>query len=286
MGTNKPTSEDVIKKWKELDRKNEKPVGLNKVCAEMDTNSYYVMQLFPDGINEMKRQNGIRIARQTEPYTRDEVLEKLDHVVSQHGIPTWTQIKRGGMTEKTVKRLFHKTDDPKRDFIKSYSEWLKKNKPDSEKLPLVENWLKGEGKLNVSPVPKDVKSKRKLHVSAKSGGRIYGETLAFRNMMYEPTEEEGVVLLFGMVSGELGYTIEGAWQSFPDCVAKRIVSSKGRKEPVRIEFQYKSRDFLTDGHDPNGCDVIVCWEDNWGKDCPLEVLELRQAIKELPNPKK
>jgi hypothetical protein len=30
-------------------------------------------------------------------------------------------------------------------------------------------------------------------------------------------------------------------------------------------------------HDPNGCDIIVCWEHNW-PECPLEVIELKKEI--------
>ena len=30
-------------------------------------------------------------------------------------------------------------------------------------------------------------------------------------------------------------------------------------------------------HDPEGCDLIVCWEHNWAES-PLEVVELKRAI--------
>ena len=33
-------------------------------------------------------------------------------------------------------------------------------------------------------------------------------------------------------------------------------------------------------HDPNGCDIIVCWEHNW-PECPLEVIELKKEIAKL-----
>ena len=51
---------------------------------------------------------------------------------------------------------------------------------------------------------------------------------------------------------------------------------------MRIEFEYNSKNFLEHGHNPDECDIIVCWEHNW-KDCPLEVIELREIIKDLPN---
>jgi len=42
-------------------------------------------------------------------------------------------------------------------------------------------------------------------------------------------------------------------------------------------------DFVSDaihGHNAGECDVIVCWRHNW-KECPLRVIELSTAVKEL-----
>ncbi len=45
-------------------------------------------------------------------------------------------------------------------------------------------------------------------------------------------------------------------------------------------FEKDSRSFAEHGHDPKGCDMIVCWRHNW-KACPKEimVLELRKAMR-------
>jgi hypothetical protein len=51
----------------------------------------------------------------------------------------------------------------------------------------------------------------------------------------------------------------------------------GRWQRVRIEFEYQSRNFLTHMHPLSGCDLIVCWENNW-PECPLEVIELKKVI--------
>jgi hypothetical protein len=84
-----------------------------------------------------------------------------------------------------------------------------------------------------------------------------------------------------MVCRELGYVVEIVKSGFPDCEAKRQVRGKtGMWQRVRIEFEYKSRNFRSHGHDPDQCDVIVCWEDNW-EDCPLEVVELKHEIERL-----
>jgi hypothetical protein len=109
---------------------------------------------------------------------------------------------------------------------------------------------------------------------------LCGEPLGFRALLFAPVNEAGVVLLFGMVAAELGYRIETVAPGFPDCTAKRRVA-EGRWESVRIEFEYRSRAFRDHGHDPAGCDVIVCWRHDW-PDCPLEVLALNEAVVALP----
>ena len=111
----------------------------------------------------------------------------------------------------------------------------------------------------------------------------YGEPMDFRGLRHAPINEQGVVYLFGMVSQELGFLIESVRTGYPDCEGKRWVDSKRQRlEPVLIEFEYQSRNFLQHGHDLDGCDLIVCWIHDW-EECPIEVLELRSQIKYLPN---
>ena len=116
-------------------------------------------------------------------------------------------------------------------------------------------------------------------VHPKLGKRpIYGNPLNFRGLLHEPVNEQGVVLLFGMVFSELGYAIEIVKPEFPDCIAKRRIKG-GNLELVRIEFEFESRNFLEHGHSVDDCDVIVCWRHNW-TECPstIQVLELSKAI--------
>jgi hypothetical protein len=103
----------------------------------------------------------------------------------------------------------------------------------------------------------------------------------FRGLAHEPTNENGVVFLFGLVAKELGFTVKLVQAPFPDCMAERTVAHN-RVTPVKIEFEFESRNFLYHGHDPKGCEIIVCWEHNWD-DCPshLEVIALKEAIKSL-----
>jgi len=109
-----------------------------------------------------------------------------------------------------------------------------------------------------------------------TGARPAGEPLHGRPLLHEPVNEFGVVLAFGMMAKELGYVVDSVAGAFPDCIAKRRVGEK-RWEAVRIEFEFRSRNFVGHGHDPKGCDVIVCWEHDW-PDCPIEVLELKPAM--------
>jgi hypothetical protein len=110
------------------------------------------------------------------------------------------------------------------------------------------------------------------------GRAVMGEPFDRSPMTNAPVNELGVVLLFGMVAADLGFQVEALWGRFPDCEAKRRVA-KGKWQQSRIEFEYESKNFHLHGHDPKGCDVIVCWRHNW-KGCPeeLEVIELSRLV--------
>lgn len=109
---------------------------------------------------------------------------------------------------------------------------------------------------------------------------IVGDLINFRGLVYAPLNENGVVFLFGRVADDLHMYIEEIKPGFPDCVARRF-TGKGW-ERVLIEFEYLSSNFKQHGHDPQGCDMIVCWENDW-LDCPLEVIELRSEIQSMQN---
>ena len=55
------------------------------------------------------------------------------------------------------------------------------------------------------------------------------------------------------------------------------VVAENRLQPVKIELEYQSLNFLKHMHDVAGCDLIVCWEHNW-PECPLEVIELKSLV--------
>ncbi len=99
-----------------------------------------------------------------------------------------------------------------------------------------------------------------------------------------PANEMGVMILFGMLAGELGFQIEAVQGRYPDIEAKRQIQP-GKWQRVRIEAEYESRNFAQHGHDPEECDIIVCWRHNWVK-CPkhIEVIELSGIVDRVIGP--
>ena len=83
---------------------------------------------------------------------------------------------------------------------------------------------------------------------------LLGAPTQFPGLAYEPVNEMGVMMLFAMVSRQLGFVIESVQAGFPDCHVK-IEVEPGRWQDLRIEFEYESRNFKEHGHDPQKCDL-------------------------------
>lgn len=105
---------------------------------------------------------------------------------------------------------------------------------------------------------------------------VFGASLMPIAMAHAPLNEQGVLCLFGMLAEDLGFVVLRNQQEFPDCKAMRRIDEEHWQE-VWIEFEFESRNFQTHRHDPEGCDLIVCWEHNW-PECPLEVVELKAVL--------
>ncbi len=108
---------------------------------------------------------------------------------------------------------------------------------------------------------------------------ILGPPFNLSPLANAPINELGVIFLFGVLAGELGFQVDSMQGRFPDCEARRQVHP-GKWQRQRIEFEYESKNFALHGHDPQGCDVIVCWRHNW-RECPemLEVIELGRILR-------
>ena len=180
--------------------------------------------------------------------------------ISKFSISTYTK-KRWGTWEGT---------------LIEFRDWLEENNPKSEFIYQLPE--KQKPKIDMSTMVND--QKRNFVWQSKKG-IVYGPPLDFRGLRNEPVNEQGVVFLFGKISEELGFSIEAIRTNYPDCDGKRLIDkNKNLWEPVTIEFEYLSSNFLQHGHKPEYCDVIVCWIHDW-VDCPLEVIELKDVIKQL-----
>lgn len=120
-----------------------------------------------------------------------------------------------------------------------------------------------------------------VKISKKKGRKIsiVGKPINYGGLMYAPINELGVILLFGMIFEEMGMIVEEIRSGFPDAIIRRFNGRGWTRETV--EFEYKSMEYKKHNHPLNGCDIIICWIDNWGN-CPLEVWELSELIKLLP----
>jgi len=105
---------------------------------------------------------------------------------------------------------------------------------------------------------------------------IYGPLMNPSPLAHGPTNEMGVLFLFGTVAAQLGFVVTRVRSEFPDCEAMILVGPE-KWQRIRIEFEYESRNFLKHMHDAKECDLIVCWKHNW-PECPVEVLELSSMI--------
>ena len=123
-------------------------------------------------------------------------------------------------------------------------------------------------------------SKGKIKFPLKSKeDLVIGEPLDFEGLTNAPMEENGVIFLFGKLHERMGIRIKAIRKGFPDATGE--VWIKGRLYPRTIEFEFRSSDFKRHGHDPQKCDIIVCWEHDWD-DCPknLFVIELKSELEE------
>lgn len=110
---------------------------------------------------------------------------------------------------------------------------------------------------------------------------LMGAPTQLPGLAHEPVNEMGVLVLFAMLSRQLGFIIDAVQAGFPDLLVRMEVQP-GRWQPARVEVEYESRNFKRHGHDARQCDLIVCWRHNW-KNCPpnLQVLELSKIVTQL-----
>jgi hypothetical protein len=108
---------------------------------------------------------------------------------------------------------------------------------------------------------------------------LYGAPIRLPEMAFAPTNEGGVMFAFGALARRLGFKILRTQYAFPDVEAMREVAP-GVWQRVRIELEFESKNFKLHKHRKEGCDLIVCWVNNW-PECPVEVIELRKVVEEM-----
>ena len=104
-----------------------------------------------------------------------------------------------------------------------------------------------------------------------------GRPIKATGMAYAPTNEQGVVYLFGRLAPRLGFHVEVVQTAFPDCIARR------NGKTCRIEFEFRASSYKA--HPPTA-DIIVCWDNDWDhrprKFRHLEIIDLKRYVGALP----
>jgi hypothetical protein len=129
----------------------------------------------------------------------------------------------------------------------------------------------------LEPLGETAADKEELLMKRDKNTNYRAEVLDGAPLHYAPQNELGVIFLFAHILKKYRLRIDEIRSGYPDCIAYQKTGSGERK--IRIEFELKSRNFKTQGHDPNGCDWIVCWEHNW-PNVPkgINVIELRREF--------
>jgi hypothetical protein len=200
--------------------------------------------------------------------TKDLLLDWVRVVRKQKRIPRFYEYRQDGLY----------SDVP---FRSRFGTWS--NMPKAVKRYAVENGLTREWRDVIALIdgrPKNqpgTRNERPLPVSKVRAGRpTYGPLIRPFPMLCAPTNEFGVIFLFGALAEGLGFQVLRIQGQYPDGEALRLVA-ENRLQRVKLEFELQSRNFLYHNHDASKCDLIVCWENNW-PDAPVEVIELKTVV--------
>ena len=264
-------------------------LGRAPTCSEFvrlaGISEYFVSQCFSSW-NDAVRSAGLHANTMNVRLEDSELLKDWGQTVrTNRAIPVRRAYRRVGKYDpRTLERRFGPWSSlPQvfRNFAESKPEWadvVALLPPSAPRGPVPKADRHRQRPINNSPSA--APPRETCHARLRERP-IYGNPTQFRWFRHEPVNEQGVVLLFGMLAKDLGYTIEAVQKGFPDCEAMRQVAPE-RWQRVDIEFEFESRNFRDHGHPLTGCDVIVCWRHNWDE-CPqgIEVVELSSVIKSL-----
>ena len=265
------TKEELIAKVQEAARRRDKKfLSLRQFKAEAGVATHVILRLFGSWSN-LCAAAGISGYPRKLPLSDEDIFGEMRRTFLDLGcVPSLTTFEshfrysqnifvNRGWSWKRAKALC--------------GEWAQKNHPD---FPYLDQ-LAGRAAPTSPPRSRHVAPTRAVHPTI--GTRYVGEPLDFGAMINAPANEMGVVALFAMVAERLGYRLELFDRTFPDCEARRRVAG-GRWQRVRIEFEFRSSNFIAHRHERAGCDVLVCWIADWRPD-DIEVIELRSVIETL-----
>jgi hypothetical protein len=251
----------------------------SEFIARSGISSYFVLRCFR-GWNDAVRAAGLRPNMLNVRVEDRALLEDWGKQVRRNrGIhPRHAHLRQGKYDASTIERRFgpwSKVPEAFRKFAKRKREWA-----DVLALLSVPKRTRTLERKQDSASPT---SPNKVQHAPRGDRRAYGNPTNFHALRHEPVNEQGVVLLFGMLAKELGFLVESVQKGFPDCEAKRQIGPE-RWQRVNIEFEFESKNFRDHRHPLHGCDIIVCWRHNWN-DCPkhIEVVELSSVLKSLAN---
>ena len=254
------TTDEVLREIRRLVA--ERGDTLTKLQFAKDTGltDHHIKKVFPRGWAEAREAAGLSgTAARPLRISDDEVMRNYHRIVGELGrLPSQAEYTRRSPHSHAVLRRFGGV----RAAARRYRLWLEAN-PELAAQPMLPATTTGI--IEQLPAPPDQPT---------------GPSMSPCAMSFAPTNELGVVCLFGILADRLGFVIEAVQAAFPDCRAHRATDeARTRWQRVRIEFEYRSRAFATHGHNPDHCDLLVCWEHNWDE-CPehLEVIELRRVV--------
>ena len=278
-----PSKQQIVSSIEKIARKLGRAPSRVEFQSRSGISAYFVLHYFRTW-SEAIRAAGLR------PYTRNAkiesraLLEDWGEAVRKNRaiLPRHIHLRLGNYNPGTLaKRFGGWTAVPEafRNFAKGKREWadVMALLPECAARRPVRRARRQDTRSDPAPA---FAARKTWHVRLRDRP-IYGNPSPFLWLRHEPINEQGVVLLFGMLAKKLGYLVENVQTGFPDCEAMRLIAP-GRWQRVSIEFEFESRNFRDHGHALDGCDVIVCWHHNW-PDCPsqIEVLELSRVIETM-----
>lgn len=87
--------------------------------------------------------------------------------------------------------------------------------------------------------------------------------------MFEPRNEQGLIVVFASQANHAGWEFVDIASAFPDALLRKD------DQEWRVEFEYRASAFLDHGHDHRDCDLIICWENDY-VDSSLPILALNE----------